>query len=344
MVLASRAPSSTEKIRDMELPIINFLDKRSDVSKLIVKASEDFGFFKVINHGVSEDIIRNMEVECFEFFGKTVPEKQRAGLANPYGYGSKNIGFNGDSGEVEYLIMDTNNPLSIFQRSQTIASADPTRFSCAVNVYMEAIRKVACEVLEMMAEGLGVPDTSVFSSLITDLDNDSLLRLNHYPPLLPNHDTSSAPSFPLQINATNSKRIGFGEHTDPQILTVLRSNGVAGLQISLGDGVWVPISPDPTALCVNVGDVLQAMTNGRFVSVIHRAMANSKQARMSMAYFCAPPFHANITCPKELVTLERPNIYRAFTWAEYKKVVYSLRLGDSRLELFKLQSDDETRD
>lgn len=89
---------------------------------------------------------------------------------------------------------------------------------------------------------------------------------------------------------------------------------------------------------------VKAMTNGRFVSVIHRAVANSNKARMSMAYFCAPPFHAKLTCPKELVTLERPNIYRAFTWAEYKKVVYSLRLGDSRLKLFKLRSDDETRD
>ncbi|KAL8100445.1 gibberellin 2-beta-dioxygenase 2-like [Apium graveolens] len=343
MVLASLAPNSTEKIRDMELPIIDFLNKRSEVSKLIVKASEDIGFFKVINHGVSEDTIRNMEVECFEFFGKTVTEKQKAGPANPYGYGSKNIGFNGDSGEVEYLIMDTKNPLSVFERSQTVASADPTRFRCAVSVYVEAIRKVACEVLEMMAEGLGVPDTSVFSSLITDVDNDSLFRLNHYPPLLPNtnnSDTSSSPSFPRQI----TNRIGFGEHTDPQILTILRSNGVAGLQISLGDGVWVPISPDPTALCVNVGDALQAMTNGRFVSVMHRAMANSNKARISMAYFCAPPFHARLTCPKELVTLERPAVYRPFTWAEYKKVVYSLRLGDSRLKLFRLQSDEETKD
>lgn len=139
--------------------------------------------------------------------------------------------------------------------------------SCAVRVYVEAVRRVGCEVLEMMAEGLGVPDTSVFSSLITHVDNDSLLRLNHYPPLLPPHhfhtnnlthyDTSSAPSFPQQLNAGKNNRIGFGEHTDPQILTILRSNGVAGLQISLGDGVWVPISPDPTALCVNVGDVLQ---------------------------------------------------------------------------------------
>lgn len=86
------------------------------------------------------------------------------------------------------------------------------------------------------------------------------------------------------------------------------------------------------------------MTNGRFVSVVHRAMANSDKPRMSMAYFCAPSFHANITCPKQLLTLERPSIYRSFTWAEYKKVVYSLRLGDTRLKLFKLQSDDETRD
>lgn len=90
---------------------------------------------------------------------------------------------------------------------------------------------------------------------------------------------------------------------------------------------------------------LKAMTNGRFLSVRHRAMANSNQARMSMAYFCAPPLHVNVCAPPELLTPERPSVYRTFTWAELKNASYSLRLGDSRLNLFKsTKPEDEISD
>lgn len=121
--------------------------------------------------------------------------------------------------------------------------------SFAVSNYVEAVKEVACEILELMAEELGVHDTSAFSRLIRAVDNDSLLRLNYYPPLL-NPDIHH-----------NANRVGFGEHSDPQILTILRSNGVAGLQISLDKGVWVPVAPDPSAFFVNVGDVLQVFAN-----------------------------------------------------------------------------------
>lgn len=125
--------------------------------------------------------------------------------------------------------------------------------SSAVSGYIEAVRELACELLDLMAEGLGVPDTSLFSRLITDADSDSILRLNHYPPMpILCKDKDTSPSY-----NTNTNRVGFGEHSDPQILTLLRSNDVGGLQISLNNGVWFPVSPDPTAFCVNVGDVLQ---------------------------------------------------------------------------------------
>lgn len=123
--------------------------------------------------------------------------------------------------------------------------------SFAVKGYLESIKNLACEILDLTAESLLIPETSVFSRLIRDVDSDSLLRLNHYPPFNPKNDGDTpATSFHHQI--------GFGEHTDPQILTILRSNCIEGLQISLEEGVWVPVSPHPnTAFCVNVGDLLQ---------------------------------------------------------------------------------------
>ncbi|KAJ1418678.1 Oxoglutarate/iron-dependent dioxygenase [Sesbania bispinosa] len=319
MVLPSLNPIRSERILASELPIVDLMGERCEARKVIVKACEEFGFFKVINHGVNHETIAKMEEAGFSFFAKPMNQKKQASPA----YGCKNIGFNGDMGEVEYLLLNANNT-SIAQISKNISS----NFSSTVSAYTEAVRDVACEILELMAEGLGVPDTSVFSRLIRDTDSDSVLRLNYYPPIdCNNKDKSSSPSY-------NYTKIGFGEHSDPQILTILRSNDVGGLQISIQDGVWIPVNPDPSAFCVNVGDVLEVMTNGRFVSVRHRAMTNSIKCRMSMAYFGAPPLNATIVAPSVMVTPERPSLFRPFTWADYKKATYSLRLGDSRIQLF----------
>lgn len=113
--------------------------------------------------------------------------------------------------------------------------------SAAVNGYIEAVRGLACDILDLMAEGLRAPDTSVFSRLVRAADSDSVFRINHYP----------------RSGTVVHGEVGFGEHSDPQILTVLRSTNVGGLQISLEDGVWTPVPPDPTAFWINVGDVLQ---------------------------------------------------------------------------------------
>ncbi|KAL0414856.1 UNVERIFIED_CONTAM: Gibberellin 2-beta-dioxygenase 2 [Sesamum radiatum] len=318
-----------EKIRDdIQLPIIDlFSSNRSETSKQIVKACEEYGFFKVINHGVPQQIISQMEEEAHKFFSKPVSEKQRAGPANPYGYGCKNIGLKGDMGEVEYLLLQTNPHFitSLLHNSNKFISQDPNNFRCAVIGYVEAVKELACEVLDLIGEGLGgAYPGSLFSGLIRDVESDCVLRLNHYPPC-------------------DVEKIGFGEHTDPQMLTLLRSNGVEGLQIELEEGVWVPVNPHPeSAFCVNVGDVLKVMTNERFVSVKHRVVVKSYKARISMAYFAAPALEATISCESQSPF---PNnnksgvgLYRSFTWGEYKKATYTCRLGDitARLNHFKI--------
>ncbi|KAI3684026.1 hypothetical protein L1987_84548 [Smallanthus sonchifolius] len=282
-------------------------ESQVQLSKLIVEACEGYGFFKVVNHGVPVQIMRAMEDESFEFFQKPSAEKQRS-----FGYGNKNIGVSGDKGELEYLLLQTNQISLIDNQS--------SQFSYRVVVgYVEAARRLACDLLGLMAEGLGLPKYS-FSTLLTDPHTDSLFRLNHYPPV----------SHPSTID-------GFGEHSDPQILTLLTSNAVPGLQISLPNALWLPITPDPHAFSVIVGDLLQVMTNGRFMSVRHRAIANtsSTQSRLSMVFFGGPPPETTIACPPQLLKLNKP-LYKPFTWAEYKSHTYAHRLGDTRLDHFKL--------
>ncbi|RZB64507.1 Gibberellin 2-beta-dioxygenase 2 [Glycine soja] len=242
MVAASPISIRSEKISPIDLPMVDLTGERSMVKKLIVKACEEYGFFNVINHGVPRDTIAKMEEAAFDFFAKPMAQKKQVAL-----YGCKNIGFNGDMGEVEYLLLSATPPSVAHLKN---ISNVPSNFSSSVSAYTEGVRELACEILELMAEGLGVPDTWFFSRLIREVDSDSVLRFNHYPPIILNKDC-------FKDNHNHTKVIGFGEHSDPQILTILRSNDVPGLQISLQDGVWNPVAPDPSAFCVNVGDLLQ---------------------------------------------------------------------------------------
>lgn len=129
--------------------------------------------------------------------------------------------------------------------------------SCAVNNYVRAVRNLACEILDLVAEGLWVSDKFIFSKLIRDIDSDSMFRLNHYPPMKDMNESTKQLHHQYHHHQHLKQKVGFGEHSDPQILTILRSNDVAGLQISLHGGLWVPVAPDPTGFYVLVGDSLQ---------------------------------------------------------------------------------------
>lgn len=131
MVVPSPSPTSIKtsykkKKTIIKIPTIDLSMERTELSETVVKACEEYGFFKVVNHNVPKEVIARMEEEGAEFFGKATYEKRGAGPASPFGYGFTNIGPNGDKGDLEYLLLHAN-PLSVSQRSKTIAS-DSTKF------------------------------------------------------------------------------------------------------------------------------------------------------------------------------------------------------------------------
>lgn len=140
--------------------------------------------------------------------------------------------------------------------------------------YTAALREVCGRVLELIAEGLGVERSLLRAMVVGREGSDEVVRVNHYPPcpLLP----------PVDCGVT-----GFGEHTDPQIISVLWSNRTAGLQIKLRDGRWVPVPPTPESLFVNVGDSLQVCIKvGHLFFLIFPVHATHARMRLVLSAVC----------------------------------------------------------
>lgn len=307
-------PAAEPKFGFSPIPVIDISDPES--KQAIVKACEDFGFFKVINHGVSSELVSVLEQEAVKFF--SLPKSEKTQLAGyPFGYGSREIGRNGDVGWVEYLLMNANLDFG--------SVPFPGIFRNALSEYTTSVRKMTCHVLEMITDGLGIKQRDTLSKLVSDSNTDSMFRLNHYPPC------------PLINKNTNGGKnvIGFGEHTDPQIISVLRSNNTSGLQISLTDSSWISVPSDPSSFFFNVCDSLQVLTNGRFKSVKHRVLANSRKSRVSMIYFAGPSLTQRIAPLTCLIDNEEESLYEEFTWSEYKNSADNSRLSDNRLQQFK---------
>ncbi|KAD6120206.1 hypothetical protein E3N88_11477 [Mikania micrantha] len=215
MFLSSPSPLRTKKTQAIGIPVIDLSLDTAMLSHQIITACQDYGFFKLVNHRVPIQVISKMEEAVHGFFSKPMSEKVqvKANPPSPFGYGCRNIGFNGDVGELEYILLQANS-LSTSSDVFNVVANQPTNFS----------------------------------RLIQDVDSDSCFRANHYPGVKPESNQPKP-----------AHRIGFGEHSDPQIFTILRSNDVPGLQISTVDGLWIPVTTDPTDFCVFVGDVLEVL-------------------------------------------------------------------------------------
>jgi gibberellin 2-oxidase len=314
----------TNLVPTIEVPAIDLCDP--EAKNQIVKACQDFGFFKLINHGVSTEFMTRLESEAVKFFNLPQTEKDRAGPPDPFGYGCKTIGPNGDVGWVEYLLLNSN-PRVSFLKTRAVFEENSQIFGSAVEKYVLAVKRMAYEVAELMADGLKIEPRNVFSKLLRAEKSDSCFRLNHYP---------ACPDVELQSALSGRNLIGFGEHTDPQIISVLRSNNTSGLQICLKDGSWVSVPADNSSFFINVGDALQVMSNGRFKSVKHRVIAGSGKSRISMIYFGGPPLSEKIAAIPQLLAKDEEILYKEFSWHEYKKSAYKSKLADYRLGPFEI--------
>jgi isopenicillin N synthase-like dioxygenase len=148
---------------------------------------------------------------------------------------------------------------------------------------MDEVTTVGQLLLSAIAVGLGL-GADYFLERYTR-DPTVLFRIFNYPP-------STA--------LTDENELGVGEHTDYGLLTLLRQDEVGGLEIWHHDR-WLPAPPVPDSFVCNVGDMLERLTAGRYVSALHRVRNVSTRDRISMPLFLDPSFDA-VLAPIEALT------------------------------------------
>lgn len=286
-------------VEECELPLIDLsrLDhgdegEREGCKLEIARASQEWGFFQVVNHGISCDILekmRFMQERVFKqpFDMKTKEEKYLNFSAGSYRWGTptatclSQLSWS-EAFHIPLLDISTSPPAGFDSLSSTIG-----RFATTVS-------SLAQKLAEILAEKLGHKSTFFQEHC---LPSTCYLRMNRYPPC----------PIPSEV-------FGLMPHTDSDFLTILHQDQVGGLQL-VKDGKWISVKPNPEALIINIGDLFQAWSNDVYKSVQHRVVTNSLMERFSTAYFFCPSYDTVIHSCHE------PSVYRKFSFREYRQQV-----------------------
>eukprot|EP00252_Welwitschia_mirabilis_P011938 TRINITY_DN2655_c0_g1_i1.p1 TRINITY_DN2655_c0_g1~~TRINITY_DN2655_c0_g1_i1.p1 ORF type:complete len:285 (-),score=9.14 TRINITY_DN2655_c0_g1_i1:216-1070(-) len=271
---------------------------------------------QVVNHGVDKTTISEMLRVAREFF--TMPAELREPLRSedPAKTTRLSSSFNLNKEKVkkwrEYLRMQC----YPFHKYTPTWPSNPPDFVQVTSAYCTGIRTLALRLMRALSQGLGLSPDFLENALGEDAVQ---MEINYYAPC-PNPGLT----------------YGLPKHTDPNVITVLLTDSVPGLQALTGDGKWVTVEPLPNSFVVNIGDQIQVLTNGVYKSGVHRAVVNAGKERISIPTFYAPSAETEMEPAELLVTQENPRRFKKFRYEEYYKMYLSNSLESDTLQDFTL--------
>ncbi|XP_042393651.1 flavanone 3-dioxygenase 2-like [Zingiber officinale] len=305
-------PRLHEVIAGTSIPTIDL--NSPDIIDKVADACTSHGCFQVVNHGV-ESVPEMLEVSS-EFFDLPAEEKAKHYSDDPMKKMRLSTSSNVRTETVrnwrDYLRLHCY-PLEEFVPSWP---SNPPSFKRVVSTYCREVRQVGMQILRVISLSLELEEEYLVK-ILGELEQH--MAINYYP---------RCPEPELTY--------GLPPHTDPNAFTILLQDpSVPGLQV-LKDGHWIAVDPQPNALVINIGDQLQALSNGRYKSAWHRAVVNSDKERISVASFVCPCKSVVINPPEKLITNGSPAVYKSYTYDEYYTKFWSRNLDDEHcLELFK---------
>ncbi|KAI0520629.1 hypothetical protein KFK09_008107 [Dendrobium nobile] len=315
--------ASMASIDDDELPVIDLMKlldpelvDREELLRL-GSACKEWGFFQLINHGIPEEVIEKTKDDISKFFKLPLKEKEAIKQIPGHIEGYGQMFVHSEEQKLDWadiLILAIQPPQN---RNMRFWPTNPSTFRDTLETYTSKVARVVDCLYGLMAKDLGV-DTQ--DMLNISRDQLQTVRINYYPPC-------------KQAN----KVLGLSPHSDANALTVLlQANDVQGLQIRK-NGKWFLIKPKPGAFIINIGDMMEIVTNGRYKSIEHRAIINMEEERLSIAAFHSPSLDVVLRPFHELIDSDG-QLYKTLTVKEYTSEYFAGKLnGKNSLESVKLR-------
>jgi len=294
----------------MSLPLIDYLllvsetmtIREKEIDKLD-RACREIGFFYLINHDISKELIDDLMKVAQEYFDLPYEEKIKIDISksiNHRGYGAigeENLeeGSKKDWKETfdMALNLDSHHPL-VAKYPKMYGSnryPDNSQIVAVLKQYYETAFIVSQNVLKAMALALKLNEhffTQHFSDHVT------ALRMIHYPP-----------------RPDQSHDNGAGAHTDYGCITLLLQDDIGGLQVKSRNDEWIDATPVEGSLVVNIGDLMQRWTNDEYVSTAHRVTASNKNShRYSFPFFVEPDYETFVECVESCQNSNNPAKYQ----------------------------------
>ncbi|KAL6842187.1 hypothetical protein ACP4OV_028166 [Aristida adscensionis] len=293
----------------VSVPVIDMSHRRDAVRRAILDAGKEIGLCQVINHGVSEQTLHDMEAVSEEFF--KLPAEDKAEFYSEDKQ-KRNRFFSGTTYETggDKYGLDCLRLACAFPVGDSPEDwpDKPQRLREVVEKYVTQTKGVGMEVLRMLCEGTKLRQ-DYFEGDISG--GDVILGINHYPQCL-NPDTM----------------LGLPPHCDRNLITLILPGPVHGLEVAYKDD-WIKVEPVPNALIIVFGLQLEVVTNGLLKSNEHRVMANSVKPRTSVAMFIEPTVDCLIGPAEEFVSEENPPYYRTLTFGDFKRIYSIVKLSSS---------------
>ncbi|WOK98630.1 hypothetical protein Cni_G07342 [Canna indica] len=306
---------------DNAVPVVD-LSSHDGLLDQLRRACASWGAFQVTGHGVPLGLLRSAEAAARRLFTLPLSQKLRAARredGSVGGYGAARISCFFPKLMWSEGFTIAGSPLD---NARELWPGDPAAFCDVIEEYKKQMQRLAHRLTRLMLTSLGLAEGDIdWAGLIEEMS--AVVQLNSYP-ACPDPD----------------RAMGLAAHTDSTLLTVLYQSNTSGLQVlhpmnQDRPSRWVTVPPIPDALIVNVGDLFQILSNGRYRSAVHRVIVNRTSHRVSVAYMCGPEKDADVSPIEKLIEPGGRPLYRTVTWPEYLSL--KGKLFDKALEHIMLQ-------